>query len=172
MKKIYTPLAMIKEISYKFLCDLEEIVKIDFITPCFLKSEREFYKQMRSLTKKTTLSMIIEAFKEDAHFHAINTKDERLLSVLSSKKIKDFERKKELAKEIEIEKILDQENIDHSKNRLPCPICDSSNKTTMTFKENHYKCFKCLNSGDSIDFIQKLKGLNFIQSVNYLLSIL
>ena len=50
--------------------------------------------------------------------------------------------------------------------------CPFHNEKTASFsinkKTNHGHCFGCGWTGDTIDFIQKLEGLNFLQAVNAL----
>lgn len=50
-----------------------------------------------------------------------------------------------------------------------CPFHDEKTPSFTIFtKENNWHCFGCHRSGDSIDFVQQLDGITFIQAVKKL----
>lgn len=51
-----------------------------------------------------------------------------------------------------------------------CPFHGEKTPSFTIFENNHYKCFGCQAHGDSIDFIQKTRGLNFVDAVKELLA--
>ena len=55
----------------------------------------------------------------------------------------------------------------NSRNFVQCPF---HNERTPSFhvRENRFYCFGCGEKGDSIAFIMKLKGLDFLQAVKFL----
>lgn len=77
----------------------------------------------------------------------------------------------EVAKEKIMEDVLRANGIEFRSGRCKCPLCDSNNSTTFTFKDNIYFCFKCNKTGDSINFVQEYLKLNFKESINYLKSL-
>jgi len=74
------------------------------------------------------------------------------------------------AKEITMQEIIDREGIKNYRRRAACPLCESGNGTTLSFKDKVFCCFKCGEKGDTITFVQKLHYLNFKESINYLTS--
>lgn len=47
-----------------------------------------------------------------------------------------------------------------------CPFeADTSNKSKFSVRDNHYKCFGCGESGDVFSWLQKRRGLNFVEAV-------
>lgn len=65
--------------------------------------------------------------------------------------------------------VLDCEGIPHRRGKAHCPF-HSERTPSFTFKNNLFYCFGCQEGGDTIKFIQKLKGLSFIDSVKTLCS--
>ena len=50
-----------------------------------------------------------------------------------------------------------------------CPFHDEKTPSFHIFlKQNKFHCFGCTAKGDVIDFVSRLHGLSFIQSINYL----
>ena len=51
-----------------------------------------------------------------------------------------------------------------------CPFMDHDdrNPSFYIFPDNRFKCFGCRESGDSIDFVQKLNGLSFKDTLKHL----
>ena len=45
---------------------------------------------------------------------------------------------------------------------------DDRNPSFYIFPDNRFKCFGCGESGDSIDFVQKLYGLSFKDTLKHL----
>jgi len=74
------------------------------------------------------------------------------------------------AKEVTMQEIIDREGIKNYRRRAACPLCESGNDTTLSFKDKVFCCFKCGEKGDTITFVQKLHNLNFKESINYLTS--
>jgi len=86
----------------------------------------------------------------------------------------------EAAKAISIRSLIERETgLRFRKNRLNyCPFCNSGNHghgnsdSAFTINErsgnNYYKCFSCGESGSTIDFIMKFKGLDLAESITYL----
>lgn len=78
------------------------------------------------------------------------------------------------AKNVPIESIYDfkisQKN--SSRIRCICPFHDERTGSFFIFKDkNKCHCFSCGFHGDSIDFIEKLKAINFVEAVKYLTGI-
>lgn len=75
------------------------------------------------------------------------------------------------AKSVPIEEIYDFKISRRSSFRIQCicPFHDERTGSFYIFKEqNKCHCFSCGFHGDSIDFIQKLKSMSFIEAVKYL----
>lgn len=51
-----------------------------------------------------------------------------------------------------------------------CLFHNDSKPSLVIFKENMYHCFVCEAHGDSIDYIQKREGLDFLSAVKYLIN--
>lgn len=83
----------------------------------------------------------------------------------------DFMVNVERAKAKTMEDVLDNENIKHYRGRACCPLCDSDNNTTLSFKDKFFTCFKCKEKGDQISFIMSLHNLKFGSAINYLLTL-
>ncbi len=49
-----------------------------------------------------------------------------------------------------------------------CPFHQDGQPSFYIFEDGHYHCFGCSDHGDALDFIQKLRGLNFVDALNYL----
>jgi DNA primase len=49
-----------------------------------------------------------------------------------------------------------------------CPFHDEKTPSLFIFPDNHFKCFGCGEHGDVIDFVQKLYGLSFKDSLKHL----
>jgi len=49
-----------------------------------------------------------------------------------------------------------------------CPFHSEKTPSFYVFDDNRFKCFGCGESGDSIDFIQKLYGLSFMDALKHL----
>lgn len=60
--------------------------------------------------------------------------------------------------------VLDCENIPHKKGKALCPF-HTEKTPSFTFRKNLWHCFGCGDGGDTIKFIQKYKGLDFINAV-------
>ena len=50
-----------------------------------------------------------------------------------------------------------------------CPFHKEKTPSFKVFADNCWKCFGCGERGDTLDFIQKEKNINFEKAVNYLL---
>lgn len=50
-----------------------------------------------------------------------------------------------------------------------CPFHQEKTPSFVIYKDNHFHCFGCQAHGDSIEFVMKLFGINFIDAVKYLL---
>ena len=74
------------------------------------------------------------------------------------------------AKQVPIESFLSGEPR-KSGNKLQycCPLHGEKNPSLFIYEDNHFHCFGCQEHGDVIDFVQKLKNLDFREAVNYLL---
>lgn len=55
--------------------------------------------------------------------------------------------------------------------RFKCPLCQQFNTATQT-KTNLSRCFSCQKNFNTIDLVIYSKKINFIPSVNFLLSLL
>ena len=75
----------------------------------------------------------------------------------------------EAARGKRLDSVLDMLGIKHNRGRCACPLCDSSNETTMSFNGNVFYCFKCGAKGDSISFVQQYKKIGFVQAVKFLI---
>jgi len=54
-----------------------------------------------------------------------------------------------------------------------CPFHDENTPSfSVSPRRRMYKCFGCDESGDAIDFIQQMEGMNFIESIRHLAGIL
>lgn len=49
-----------------------------------------------------------------------------------------------------------------------CPLHPDNDPSFVIFPDNHFKCFGCGESGDSIDLIQRLYNFDFKGALNYL----
>jgi DNA primase len=49
-----------------------------------------------------------------------------------------------------------------------CPFHSEKTPSFFVFPDNHFKCFGCGESGNVIDFIQKLHGLSFPEALKHL----
>ena len=76
------------------------------------------------------------------------------------------------AKEVPIETITDFHRIKRTSKGFiaVCPWHSGGQEKTSSFnvRSNKFNCFGCNEKGDSIAFIQKEKGLSFIQAVKWL----
>lgn len=50
-----------------------------------------------------------------------------------------------------------------------CPFHEERTPSFFIFPDNHYHCYGCGAHGDSISFVMRLKNLNFVDAVRYLL---
>ena len=75
------------------------------------------------------------------------------------------------AKEVDIEELYDgQLRKSGSKLWGPCPFHIEKTASFCIHKENRWSCFgTCSKHGDSIDFVQKRDGVDFIQAVKALI---
>ena len=77
----------------------------------------------------------------------------------------------EKAKLVPIQELYDFEQARETNGRIValCPFHVERSGSFMIYKkQNKFFCFGCRASGDSIEFIMKLKGLNFVEAVKYL----
>lgn len=49
-----------------------------------------------------------------------------------------------------------------------CPFHADTSPSFYVFPDNHYKCFGCGEHGDAMNFIMKLRGLDWSGALNYL----
>jgi hypothetical protein len=163
---------LINNIQATIIIHIEKIIP-DQIEESYYNSiiKQKFFESQKHKHKRTRLQNAIQAFPEEALMFAIENQDQRLLSILRPSKSAISETHINIAREIEIEQILNSENISHKNHRSACPLCDSDNPTSLSFKNNLFHCFKCNEKGDSITFIQKLKQITFPQSIQYLNSL-
>jgi len=49
-----------------------------------------------------------------------------------------------------------------------CPFHADNDPSFYVFDDGHFKCFGCQEYGDSVDFIQKLNGISFIDALKAL----
>lgn len=49
-----------------------------------------------------------------------------------------------------------------------CPFHNEKTPSFTVFADNHYHCFGCHKTGDSINFIQELNSLTFLDAVKFL----
>lgn len=49
-----------------------------------------------------------------------------------------------------------------------CPLHTEKTPSFFVFPDNRFKCFGCGDSGDAIDFVQKLHGLSFVDALKHL----
>lgn len=56
----------------------------------------------------------------------------------------------------------------HKHRRVKCPFHDDRNPSAKINKDNTFHCFVCNIHLDTIEFIKKLHGINFIESVRRL----
>lgn len=78
------------------------------------------------------------------------------------------------AKSVPIENLFDFKRVRPSRNRISCacPFHAEKIPSFVIYKNNNsFHCFSCKASGDSINFISKLHGYSFIESVKHLLSV-
>jgi len=120
-----------------------------------------FYTAFKEFKNELPVLLEIKSKYESSEMYRYK----RLQRLLRSKKELDVER----ARNVEIEKILDALGIEHCRNRCKTPFTEGKNKTTMSFKQNLFYCFKTQKKGDSIKFVMELLGKNFVEAVNYLL---
>lgn len=52
-----------------------------------------------------------------------------------------------------------------------CPFHEERTPSFQIYPDGHYHCFGCHAHGNAISFIEKIKGLNFPETVKYLLSL-
>jgi len=79
----------------------------------------------------------------------------------------------EAAKAVPIEDVHEfaKARISSTRIHANCPFHDEKHPSFVIYrKTNSFHCFSCKKSGDVITFIQKMFGLNFVESVKYLLS--
>ena len=142
----------------------------------------------RNLLRKTLLSIKKDLHKQLAADHVSAPKTElekrlreihikdgkkmlaqvnrRLLSIspLSDLCTVSFDDKLKRAKEVPIEPLLPHP-VRHEMTR--CPFHDDKHPS-MKVNSNYVYCFTCNEGWDTIAFIQKLKGMTFIEAVDYL----
>ena len=49
-----------------------------------------------------------------------------------------------------------------------CPLHGDEKPSFFVYSDNRFKCFGCGESGDAVDFIQKLHGISFQDALKYL----
>lgn len=49
-----------------------------------------------------------------------------------------------------------------------CPFHPENTPSFFIFSDNRFKCFSCNEHGDSVDFLQRLHGIDFKSSLNHL----
>ena len=88
-----------------------------------------------------------------------------------TKPSKDNKINKDKAKAVPIQDLYDFQKVFKTSTRIKA-LCPFHHEKTSSFliylKSNTFHCFGCHQSGDSIDFIMKLKGIGFIQAVKEL----
>ena len=75
------------------------------------------------------------------------------------------------AKSIPIQELFDFKIKHKYGNRIQafCPFHDEKNPSFYIFlNNNRFHCFSCSKCGDSIDFVQEIYGLNFVEAVKKL----
>lgn len=69
----------------------------------------------------------------------------------------------------EIAETLSREGLEIKYNKVICPFHEDRSPSLHIFtKTNSWYCFSCGIGGDSIDFIQRYKGMTFPEAVKYL----
>lgn len=78
----------------------------------------------------------------------------------------------ELKKDISLVSIVEAAGVElthtGSKYRGLCPLHDERTPSFFVFQDNRFKCFGCGESGDAIDFTQKMYGLTFQDALKQL----
>jgi hypothetical protein len=136
--------------------------------------EQEIYRYwMSKQSPKLRLFEAMETFKEDLPKFLRNKKyfdpdggDWSLIErYLSDENWKNTER----ARSVMMEDVLDSLGIQHNHRRCTSPFDPTStNKQTFAFKDNLYRCFRSGNKGDAINFVMKLTGKTFHETISYL----
>jgi len=145
----------------------------DLICDDQLEIDRE-YKKLKKQTKKTSVWSAFSIFKENL-YGIIMVKQEyekcdnniwnRLKNMLNDEDKVDVKR----AKEVGIDAVCESLNIELHRGRAVTPfVSDSSNKTAFVAINGTYKCFRTDKSGDTIDLVMEVTGMNFKESVNYI----
>lgn len=104
----------------------------------------------------------------------LNKNETKVMVNLMSKDRVAFYDTDELTKALRypIRKLFDFENKRQLAGRFncKCPVC-SGKQTFFIMENNHFKCFNCEWTGNSIDFIKAIKGYSYNKSVMYIISL-
>lgn len=127
-----------------------------------LKKELDFY---RPYIAENPFN--INYMRVDPRFHRLNELEKYMKFTEpvkeDSKKITDQMIQK--AKNVPMRQLYD---FQYKNNRVRCPFHEDKNPSSKINKDNTFHCFVCNIHLDTIEFIKKLYGINFIESVRRL----
>ncbi len=171
--------------------DLESNLELLKVVENGLSSQIEALEKKEEMKKPSKLDEIIhfQQLLEDEYEYYECSKTKNLpywFRTLSVDRIKEYEKKinklnltlkilKGLKEGISPETILaakeyPMENLIqlNKSNFALCPFHKEKTPSFKVFKDNHWKCFGCQASGDTIDFIQKKNDFDFNKAINYI----
>ncbi len=123
----------------------------------------------RALFKMDLYPLKIRKERLKREFHNIDIVKRAIGSSLGRKEVEDFALKVERAKEYSMESIYQGTLKKSNKNMLGCcPFHEEKTPSFYIFPDNHYHCFGCGVSGDSIDLYMKYHEVDFKGAVEAL----
>lgn len=137
------------------------------IKKTYKETTLSFAEKIRLIEPQELLKIIDEKLKNKEDVEVF----EKLKKILYSKKSEIDETKIIQAREVPMERVFDYFGIEHYRGRAVSPFSGGTNPTTLKIKDNFYYCFATGERGNSIDFVMKQTGKNFIETVNLLLNL-
>lgn len=160
MEKKYTKKPNLIELIQAFSDNRDLVVALAYFYENQLKAYNEF----------------IDKYEFAQWFREI---DDRYIALVKLKKFLKFTKKENKSKFLDLQKakiVPIQDLYDFTISRetskriqVRCPFHDENNASMFIYKDsNTFHCFGCLANGDSIAFVQKMYGLNFVEAVKRL----
>lgn len=158
-KNIKDELVWWKSIEHEGFKDLQNIKNSYVSTPPTKHAELDWYKE--TIEKRIS--------KAHLEIRKLQWQQDKLSGVVrpSTNGIDDGD--KELARTIPISNFVQTKRMGNKQVTI-CIFHNDTKPSLVIFPDNRFKCFACNAFGDSIDFIKKLQGLEFIDAVKFLLN--
>ncbi len=142
------------------------------------KETLPYFKKCDELKDDLAKSFWKQAYFQEAGWYKAISKNikrlRRLKSLVNpSESFKNWENKKELAKQKPIQEIFEPKKIQRSSKgfKCICPLHSENFPSFNVYQDNTWHCFGCNVGGDSIDLVMRLHSLPMVKAVNYLVGV-